>query len=213
MEGPYLLTVRAADGSVVRQRRYGTLEEIRLSDAQPTLEEMIAGHSGEVRNGRAVPWAWEPVNPKVLPLVEALYAAGIVTTGSGDLYGNDLVYVDLADGWEGAIAAAGRPPGWVVSVTLGDAAREALGLPPKPEPDFRGEAVEGVQDDDPEAEIWPTAMVRLSRRGGAVTPQEAEDVTASLLHASRRGPHKRTLTRPPGACNIGTEVSDLSWQR
>lgn len=183
--GQYLLTVRSADGSVVRRHRYRTCEEAGLSDAAPTLEEMIAGHSGEVRDGRtarATAWGWEPVNPKVLPLVEAMLAAGVVTTASGDLYGDDLVYVDLADGWESEVAVAETPPGWVVTPALADAAREALGLPQQPVPDFPGEPVEGVQGDDEDEPPGPA--VRLSRRGGAVTPQEAAAVTGALLRAA-----------------------------
>lgn len=185
--GQYLLTVRSADGSVVRRHRYRTCEEAGLSDAVPTLEEMIAGHSGEVRDGRtarATAWGWEPVNPKVLPLVEALLAAGVVTTGSGDLYGDDLVYVDLADGWENAIAAMRMPSGWVATPTLADAARKALGLPPRvfTSP---GEPVEGVQDDEDEL---PGSAVRLSRMGGSVTPQEVADITNSLLSAAGQDP-------------------------
>jgi len=183
-EGRYLLTVRAANGSVVRQCRYKTLKEIMLSNAVPTLEELIDGHSGEVRDGRSVPWGWEPVNQKVLPLVKALFTDGVVTTGSGDLYGDDLVYVDLAGGWERTAASVTLPTGWVVSVKLGDVTREVLGLPPQTLPNMDTEIVEGVVGDEGDP---PGPAVRLSRLGGAVTAREAKNITAALLLAAGQG--------------------------
>jgi len=183
-EGRYLLTVRAMDGSVVRQHRYDALKEIAFSNAAPTLEELMDGHSGEVRDGRPVPWGWEPVNQKVLPLVKTLFTAGVVTTGSGDLYGDDLVYVDLADEWKETATSAALPPGWMVSVKLGDVTREVLGLPPQALPDFNpdDEVVEGIVGDNDALH----AVVRLCRIGGDVMQEEADSIMKSLLRAKNK---------------------------
>jgi len=183
--GRYVLTVRAPDGTVLRRRAHGTCGEAGASPDAPGLAELIAGRSGEVRRGGSLCWSFEPVNPKVGALVGSLRAAGIPTAGSGDLYSDDLVYVDLAARWAAAAAAADLPPGWVVTANLAAAARGGLGLPPPPPPG--GEPVEGVVGDPAEAR----PETRLSRRGGAVPPREAEAVASALLEAAAGDPELR----------------------
>ena len=166
-EPPITVLVLAADGTVIRQRSYKTESE---ANDMPTIEELIAGCSCKVLDGHsAVILNEEPINPKVLPLVKAMFAADVTTTASGDLYGDDLVYIDLADEWEGAAVKAALPEGWVVSANSVNQTMEALGLP---QDSCFPLSRSGLYESFPK--------IRLSRRGGAVTPKEAADVVASL---------------------------------
>ena len=73
-------------------------------------------------------WGEEhPLNPKVARLVAALNLAGIPTSGSGDLYGDELIYVDLGRRLP-AQAQARLPEGWVATTfDITATARDALG--------------------------------------------------------------------------------------
>ena len=67
------------------------------------------------------------INPKVSNVVAALNAAGIVTDMSGDMYGNDLVYVDLLVP-AAALDGISLPDRWVVTDRLVAVTYEDLGL-------------------------------------------------------------------------------------
>lgn len=120
-----------------------------------------------------------PLNPKVIPLVEALNDAGVPTVSSGDLYGKSLVYVDLPGGkytegqltkgvdtYERALKKAKLPQGWKV-IRADSPAVEAFEKG-KPEKRYSG----------PRA-----TAVRLIRKGGAVTETEARRVAEAVKEA------------------------------
>lgn len=170
----HTLLVIDAHGSVVRAVDHPTKDAAMFSRHRPDLAELLAGCRSEVRSDGAVdprPLD-EPVNPKVVELVRALFDAGIPTFCSGDLYGDRVVYVDLLEAEWGRIArSALLPHGWAARNDR--EVRETLGLPP-----WRG----GPRDDD---------YRRLLREGTRpVTPEQAREVVGALL--AKRASVRRT---------------------
>ena len=108
------------------------------------------------------------INPKVLPLVQAFFRVGIETTLSGDMEGEDLVYVDLHHKYQDVVNQVILPDGWIVSVQDVKENFRALGLPN----DHiilidRGTTI--GQD------------VRLCRRGGKINTLEANAVVDAIV--------------------------------
>jgi hypothetical protein len=133
--------------------------------APPEADPRFAALPRRVR--ASIEAAGYPVNPKVAELVFALNAAGIETLQSGDIFGDELVYVDLAPGAAAAAEAAALPGAWVLTFkNVGLTRRDALGERPPARPS------------------GPAPRWRLARRGGAVSREEAAEVVAALLRAA-----------------------------
>ena len=124
----------------------------------------------------------DPLNPKAKPLVNALNDAGVPTVQSGDLYGKNLVYVDLlggkytegkltrgVDSYERALRTARLPEGW--KVIRADAPASTAFETGKPEKPYTGPR---------------STAVRLIRKGGAVTQAEANEVAEAVKNALSR---------------------------
>jgi hypothetical protein len=124
----------------------------------------------------------DPLNPKAKPLVSALNDAGIPTAQSGDLYGKNLVYVDLPGGkytegrltrgvdtYERALRSVKLPEGW--KVIRADTPASAAFETGKAEKPYNGPR---------------STAVRLIRKGAAVTPAEAREVAQAVKTALSR---------------------------
>lgn len=116
----------------------------------------------------------DKINPKVTPLVEALNGAGFETSMSGDLYGNELVYVDLSAQAAARVAGTMLPAPWTwtyqdIKLTH----RDALGTPIPPNQ-------LGVT-----ANIMDTGQPRrIARPGGTISEHEAHSIVAALTKAA-----------------------------
>lgn len=141
----------------------------------------------------------DPLNPKAQPLVTALNDAGIPTVQSGDLYGKNLVYVDLPGGrytegkltrgvdtYERALRNARLPAGW--KVVRADTPASTAFETGKPEKPYTG----------PRA-----TAVRLIRKGGAATPAEAQELAEAVRTALARP------VKAPAAAGQEIEIAPL----
>lgn len=70
----------------------------------------------------------KPINKKVIPLVNALNKRGYVTTMSGDMETNKIVYVDLDLKHELTIQKAKLPEGWIATSMLASDTYKQLGM-------------------------------------------------------------------------------------
>jgi len=140
-------------------------------------------------------WKDEKINPKVRNLVDALNDNGTFTTLSGDLYSDELVYVDI-----GMPLAAGRkiklPPGWKATSVLWMQTKGAhkVGEAAK----WDKENYDYIMSDayrrnaareHPEFGQTFTEETRLSRAGAEpVSKEEAAKVAQAVLMAPSWGP-------------------------
>jgi hypothetical protein len=157
--------IAAAQKSGGQQILLAPSEEQR-TEAEKATEESVSQYE-------------EPLNPKVTPLVSALNKQNIPTTLSGDLYGKDLVYVDIDAPWDTKIP--GLPKGWFTG----------------PNSYFHTEAVAGLPTvgemwKDPQLSVEELKrqnlrpMLRLARPGGAVSAAEAQQVTSAVEAALKK---------------------------
>lgn len=140
-------------------------------------------------------WPDEPINPKVKKLVDTLNDSGVYTLLSGDLYSDDVVYVDL-DIPVAKLQDAKLPAGWKVHRTDVADTYVAHGIQEKLDPYFK----DGLKGDYSPASLkkfgerllssaHPESLIalghkglitRLSRTGGAVTQEEADQLAAAV---------------------------------
>ena len=98
------------DDSKLTQAGFASEEALSEASKKLTMAEQFT-QQGVAETQESI---GDVVNPKVAGLVSGLNKANIITTMSGDLYANDLVYVDL----RGPVASSVMlPVGWVVTGT------------------------------------------------------------------------------------------------
>ena len=130
----------------------------------------------------------EPLNPKVAEAVFAFNDAGIVTQLSGDLYRDDLVYLDLQEDVAAAVesgidnGAVCLPQGWMMAPTRIGPMREALGLDVVPSGTVPTNVVR-LSDGEPNR--------RLARLGGGISRDEAAALAAAVAAACRHAADSR----------------------
>lgn len=158
-------------GHEIRQGTYDDYMDLCEDDLGPTISELIDGYISE--------WFFKDeminhdcINPKVVNLIKALFHANIQTTMSGDMCGNDLVYIDLHRRYEQSLGRITLPPPWIIVIATVDRARMALGLPRSliPHP-MRGVYIVG--------DNWP--RIRITRKGGMISVEEANEVVKAVL--------------------------------
>lgn len=111
-------------------------------------------------------WRGEPLNPKVKNLVQLLNKKGIFTELSGDMYGNDLVYVDIKYP-TGKLSEKDLPQGWKITDTSAINTRIAHGL--ESSPTLADEGFTPNPD-----------VIRLSKKGTSVSVVEANKIADTL---------------------------------
>ncbi len=120
----------------------------------------------------------EPINPKVAPLVEALNKAGIRTVMSGDMYGDEIVYVDIDPRslprgktlWD---YADDFPEGWkAVHNNIYATKYETIGYEPT---ERQFEQMANVAASSP--------PIRLAKAGKSISRTEIDQIVAALKGA------------------------------
>ena len=161
-----------------------------LQSERPGMENLLLQPEEAHAKTRTMLERDDPLNPKAAPLVAALNDAGVPTVQSGDLYGKNLVYVDLPGGkytegiltrgvdtFERALKTTKLPAGW--KVIRADAPASTAFETGKPEKPYSGPR---------------STVVRLIRKGGTVTPSEAQGVAKAVKAALSR-PRKAAVTQ------------------
>jgi len=110
------------------------------------------------------------INNKVIELIRACFARGILTTLSGDMYEDKCVYVDLDCQYSKILKNIVLPNGWVVSGCCCQNTYKLLGID-----------VETLHCED-NCDLSLDRR-RLARKGGYITKQEAEMVVSSIIGA------------------------------
>jgi len=138
-----------------------------------------------------------PLNPKVAPLVSAINDAGIYTVMSGDLYGSDLVYVDvdipLSD-----VSEVKLPPGWVADLPLAARTKAHFSEQLDPEQkeylmseDFVKQSERDIKERETRGiNTFPVEKIsgrvtRLARAGEKVTKSEITRLVSALKQAQK----------------------------
>lgn len=140
-------------------------EEVE-SAFDPVIEQLPADVRKEILSDT------ERLNPKVEQLVLALNKAGIRTTMSGDLYEDQLVYVDVAPEHFDEINMAELPDGWINTHTMMAATKYYV----------LDEQMNEQQNAMFENFIQVNKPIRLARKGAdPVTAEEAQAVADSIV--------------------------------
>lgn len=117
------------------------------------------------------------INPKVEEVVIALNDAGIRTTMSGDLYGDELMYIDLDPDHQEALDRARLPEGWVktyTDITLTN--RDVLGTPI---PAGREGYVKNLMKAAEDQPMY--GRRRIAKKGASqVSPKEAQAIADAI---------------------------------
>lgn len=136
--------------------------------------------------------AGDTVNPKVSRLVAALQIAGHKTTMSGDMYGDNLVYVDLDEEAAANIDTSKLPAGW--KLTYADTTLT--------ERDVLGKDIPAQKADVTNTILSSDKPVRLSRAGKEpVSEKEIAAIVASAEVAGEGGTGK--TVRQEESAHIG----------
>lgn len=131
-----------------------------------------------------IPKGDAPLNPKVRSAVIALNQAGIKTTMSGDLYGDDLIYIDIDEDALKRLDPAKLPEGWkLTGLDIKATKRDVLGIP--------------IQEGDTDHSDYLGSR-RLARAGNQpVTNAEGKALIAAFAgkpHAETEKPHAANYT-------------------
>lgn len=147
----------------------------------------------------------DKINPKVRTLVALLAQAGVPTTMSGDLYGDELVYVDLSAKDVEAAVAAGLPDGWV-------ATWQHTALTHR---DVLGKKVRSAQAGITKNYQKAYKKQRLARAGSeAVSKEEAQAVVNAVLQGRQAGnevPVKAKASSAWGYPGVFSPGAQIDW--
>lgn len=154
----------------------------KRSEKGDSHKHSAKGDDVRAATARAVQQWTEGINPKVRALVDAINDAGVYTELSGDMYGDDLVYVDVSVPFDQAQSMR-LPRGWKVTRPFVAHTEVAHGLKKFP-PDVLDDVIK-----DALARAHPDSLMglgargeitRLSRAGGKVSETEAKAVADAL---------------------------------